>query len=217
MTDKTKTPLVLPNDVANSFDDDYDILSFRPEIRFIEPDQMLETPFVPFSPTVDSFRDRAADARDNLNAVGQLFDALQKRVDTRGKDFVAKVDPIQDATVVAAMKRRFPERDSSEVTYEDYKQALDCLSKSAPSTPVVSADDIRKAKADPLKTDFGGANSQNGENRPELSSPLNTVKPIDTESFQKSAVLALFALMLPLLQQQSSSAIAQHLATTPHA
>lgn len=216
MADKKTQTVVLPNDEGLSFEDDYDILSYRPEIRFVEPDPEEGDEPPEETPTIDSFKDRATSARDNLNAVAKLFDALQDKVDLRGKDFVAKVDPVQDAPVLAAMKRRFPDKDPNNVNYQDYKAALNCLSRSAATPPAVTAADIAAGKADPLRTNFGGLENQGGENRPELTSPLSSLKPIDTDAFQKSAVIALFALMLPLLQQQTAQGIAQHIATTPH-
>lgn len=216
MADKKTQTLVLPNDEGLSFEDDYDILSFRPEIRFVEPDPEESDEPPQEVLTIDSFKDRAVAARDNLNAIAKLFDALQDRIDIRGKDFSAKVNPIQDAVVLAAMKRRFPDKDPNNVTYQDYKEALNCLSRSAVTPPAISAADIAAGKVDPLKTNFGGLENQNGENRPEISSPLSSIKPIDTDAFQKSAVLALFALMLPLLQQQTAQGITQHIKTTPH-
>jgi len=220
MADKKKANFVVPEDVANAFDDDYDIFKFRPVIEYIEPDQLKDTQAAEEPETIDSFRDRATSLKTNLEALGKLFDATQEKIDNRvrtGGGFTAKLDRVNDAATIAAMKRRFPDKaDPTQVSYDDYKQALNCLNESTIPPLGPTAEDIRQAKADPLRTDFGGINNQNGENRPEISSPLNSIKPIDTESFQKSAVIALFALMLPMIQSQTSSQIAVHLASAPH-
>jgi hypothetical protein len=145
---------------------------------------------------------------------------MQQRIDNRVKaagGVEVKLDPSKDAATIAAMKRRFPDKkDPTKITYDDYKKVLDCVGKSAATPPAVSADDIRAAKSDPLRTDFGGLSNQHGENRPEISSPASAVQPVDSEAFQASAVLALFALLLPLIKTEDKLEIEQHKVDTPH-
>jgi hypothetical protein len=128
-----------------------------------------------------------------------------------------KLDPVKDAHVISAMKRRFPEKvDPTVITYEDYKQVIDCVHKHAPDVPAISVTDIRAATADPQRTAFGGYNNRQGQNRPEISSVANSVEPIDLEAFQYGAILALFALLYPLIKMEDKLEIVQHLVTVPH-
>lgn len=130
---------------------------------------------------------------------------------------VVKLDPVKDAHVVAAMKRRFPEKaDPTVITYEDYKQVIDCVHKHAPDVPAVSIADVRAAAANPQKTSFGGYDKLQGQNRPEISSIANSVQPIDLEAFQQGSILALFALLYPLIKMEDKLEILQHIATIPH-
>ena len=173
--------------------------------------------------SLDELRDRTAQVVNGLEAVTKLVDLAQKRVDQRvnaAGGLTVKLDPVKDAHVIAAMKRKFPDKDDpTQITYDDYKKALDC-SKGPDVTednlPVVKAKDIRDAKADPNRTNFGGIDNQHGENRPEISSPVSNLDPINLNKFQKEAVKALFALMLPLIMAQDQLSIAQHLVTAPH-
>lgn len=173
--------------------------------------------------SLDELRDRTDQVVNGLEAVAKLSDLAQKRIDQRvntAGGLTMKLDLVKDAHVVAAMKRKFPDKDDpTQITYDDYKRALDCVKESAPtedSLPAVTAKDIRDAKADPNRTNFGGVNNQQGENRPEISSPISGLEPLDLNKFQKESVKALFALMLPLIAAQDKLSIAQHLITAPH-
>lgn len=200
--------------------DDF-ILNYRPSIDFVEPFQAPAEPVIPdTTPTLDSAKSQTQQLIDNLNQVAALADAVQKRIDTRvvsGGGLEIKLDPIKDQATIAAMKRRFPDKiDPTSISYEDYRNALNCLQKAAPIPPSFSLSDIQNAKSDPLRTDFGGYSNQQGQNRPEISSPANSVQPLDTDAFQKAAVIALFALLLPLIQVENKLTIAEHIATIPH-
>lgn len=173
--------------------------------------------------SLDELRDRTEQVVNGLEAIAKLTDLAQKRIDQRvnaAGGLTVKLDPVKEAHVIAAMKRKFPDKeDPTQITYDDYKKALDCVQQAAPSEdslPTVTAKDIRDAKADPNRTNFGGASNQQGENRPEISSPISSLEPLDLNKFQKEAVKALFALMLPLIVAQDQLSIAQHLITAPH-
>lgn len=200
--------------------DDF-ILNYRPTIDFVEPEQVQAEPVPPSEePTLDAAKTSTKQIIDGLNQVVVLSDAVQQRIDQRVNSaggMTVKLDPIKDQAVIAAMMRRFPDQaDPTTITYDNYRAVLDCLKKSALPVPGISLADIQQAKSDPLRTDFGGLSNQQGQNRPEISSPANSVLPVDVNAFQKSAVAALFALMLPLIQSENKTAIAEHLSTTPH-
>jgi hypothetical protein len=206
---KKAEPVLGPG--GRSFDEQDDfVLNYRPSIDYVEPDQVtVEPPAPPTEPTLDDTKNQASKIVDSLNQVATLADALQQRIDQRvmsGGGVSIKLDPTKDQAVIAAMKRRFPDKtDPTTITYEDYRNALNCLQNQALPAPAISAADIMGAKSDPLRTDFGGLSNQAGENRPEISSPGNGVKAFDASAFQKAAVLALFAMMLPLISAQITS------------
>ena len=223
MASKKKTNLPLPDDTETTFEEEHYILNYRPSIGFVEPEQesfedVAPTPEEP--ETIDSLRDRTSKIINGLEAAVKLSDLAQKRIDSRVKaagGVTIKLDSKKDAATIAAMKRRFPKKkDPANITYDEYKQAIDCISKSAPAQPTVTAEDIRAARADPTRVNFGGYDNQKGENRAEISSPISSIEPIDLDEFQKSAVLALFLLMLPLIKKEDAAEIKQHKIDTPH-
>ena len=294
MGDKNNKIIPGPGDIGGSFlRDDY-ILNYRPKIDFVEPAQEIaeKLPHVP-SITIDDMRDRTKNLINGLEAVAKLNDQAQLRIDQRVRNnggLDIKLDAKKDAVTIAAMKRRFPNKENPTIiSYDDYKQALECLNNSAlnvpqttskdiqgalemsqainkdmpgvlngpgalngpgvlngPGTlngpgvlngpdalnisqiisnniqgilnvPQVTSKDIQDAQADPLRTNFGGVNNLNGENRPEISSSAAGITPIDTDKFQSSAVIALFILMLPLVTEEIKKSIAIHLVTAIHA
>lgn len=191
--------------------DDF-ILNFQPEINFIEPEQVEVEP-VPSvqETTLDDAHNETQKTIDSLNQVATLADATQKRIDQRVQSaggLNIKLDPTKDFAAIAAMKRLYPDRtDPTSITYDDYRAALDCMQVSAVPPVSVSPSDILSAQTNPLKTDFGGYGNQQGENRPEISSDANAIQPLDLQSFQKDAILALFALLKPLIAKQIAKAV----------
>jgi len=215
--------------IGLDFDEEDDILNFRPHIEFVLPDTGEAADFLApedEGPTIDSLRKRTEDLIKNYKAVRKLADAAQTRVDTRVKaagGMSVKLDPTKaaDASVIAAMKRCFPEKaDPTVITYECYKKCLDSIRTSdqveKASDLVVKPEDIRAAKTDPLRTDFGGSKNRAGENRPELSSPGGGANNIDLDAFQAAAVIALFGLLLPMIKTEDKAEVAQHLVTAKH-
>lgn len=150
------------------------------------------------------------------DALEKLTKVAQKRVDDKVGTFEVELDPVVDATTIAALKRQFPDANPNKITYEQYKKCLSDIRAAKPPTPAVTASDIRAAKADPLRKNFGGLGKVAGSNRAKVSSPANVVKPVDLDTFQKSAVISLFQLMLPLLAKDHQAAIVQHKIDTPH-
>ena len=196
-----------------SAQDDF-ILNYRPTIEFVEPEQVEvgpseETP----PPVLDTARTQTQQIVDGLNKVATLADAVQKRIDQRVQSaggLTVKLDPLKDVAAISAMKRLYPDRvDPTLITYDDYRRALDCLQVASATPLKISPDDVLAAQADPLRTDFGGFSNQQGENRSELSSGANSIKPIDLEQYQKDAVLSLFSMMKPLITGEIAKQIAK--------
>lgn len=206
MARKEKKQFVLPNDIGNSFEDSNAILSYRPNIEFVEPDQVQAETVVEAKPTLDEAQKDVEDLVSGFGELARLADILQDKINAKVKSsggVEIKLDPIKDHTVIAAMKRKFPDKaDPNTITFDDYLQAISCVQDQAPEPVLVSLEDVKAAKEDPYKTDFGGYNNTNGENRPEISSSANAVAPLDLVEFQKNAILALFSMLQPLVIDQ---------------
>ena len=218
MADKKDVTIPGPADIGGAFDEEDEILNFRPRIEFVEPDPEYYPPILVDEPdTIDGIRDRVQKLINGYDAVAKLVDVTQKRIDQRvksGGGFVTKLNPKRDVQAIAAMKRQCPNSDPNQISFECYKKALNCLQQGAPAVPAVTASDITAAKSNPNKTAFGGVDNQNGENRAELSSP--GMEPMDIEQFQKNAVIALHKLMEPLIKNTAQGAIENHKIKTPH-
>lgn len=195
---------------ADDFDDDDFILNFRPTITFVEPEieEELQSELEEEPPpeTIDSFRDRSRKLVEGYKALKNLSDTTQRRIDQRVQGaggLTVNLDKNKDANVIAAIKRAFPNKeDPTKITYDEYKQCLDGISKAAPDTPVITDAEIQAAKNDPLRVDFGGLKNLPGTNRPEISSDGNSIDPVDIDEFQSNALLALFKLLSPMILKE---------------
>ncbi|RLC08699.1 MAG: hypothetical protein DRI24_22955 [Deltaproteobacteria bacterium] len=225
MARKEKTSFPLPDDIGHDFERQNDILTFRPRINFVQPEQQPLDEFVDHEielpDTIDTLRQQTEDLVEGYAAVVKLAEQAQRRIDDRvanSGNFSAKLDPKVDAAVIAAIKRCHPEHeDSTTLTFGVYKDCLTRLRQNRPRVPQVTAEDIKAAKEDPLRTDFGGYGNQHGENRPEISSAAGAVSPLDLSAFQAAGVLALFLLLFPMIKKEDKLEVAQHLASAGHA
>jgi hypothetical protein len=101
------------------------ILSYRPRIEFIEPDQ---TPGKIEAIAIPAQREEVQDLRDQVKslakAVNTLAAAVQAKADIKAKNMVIKLDPITDAAVIASVKRMYGHTKINplEITYEQYRQ-----------------------------------------------------------------------------------------------
>lgn len=222
MPKKERYEFPLPGDVGHSFDEQDDILNFRPEIRFVAPEHELELSDRPIDEPIEEegVRDRtraAINGLDGLNKLAELTgERLDKRIDTLG-GLNIKLDPVVDAVQIQAMKRKFPDKaDPTVMSYEDYKECLKCMEDHAAEMAAKEDNDyqagFQEKLNNPLKNDYGIA-------RPEIINKEGSgsgISPLDLGAFQAAAVVALFALLLPLIQLEDQKAIAQHLATAKH-
>ena len=233
---KKKLNIFLPNESGHDFEDQNHILTFRPKIEYVEPapEYFEPKPVLVSDDTIDDLRNRTAELAAGFRAISELCNLAQQRVDNRVEatgGMEVKLDPIKDAHVIAAVKRRFPHKtenqtnkgsagisstDPTVITYDDYKQAIDCVKKSSLSNPGINPADIQEAKTDPYRTNFGGIDNKKGQNRPEISSAANSVSPLDLAVFQKAGILALFALLYPLIKMEDKKEIIEHMITVPH-
>lgn len=211
----------LNNDSGNDFSEEDHILHYKPKIEWVEPPEefLEEFPDVEIKEEVAENRRRTEDLISGYSRVKELTDMVKKRVDARieaAGGFEIPLDPIVDAQVVGAIKRRFPKEKGDKLTFDMYKKALDCLSKQAKPAPAVTIDDIRRAKSNPTTTDFGGLGAKPGQLRPEISSSANFMKPVDLNKYQKNAILALFKMLYPLVSGDTDAKIKKHEMTKVH-
>lgn len=215
-----------PGDVGHSFVRDDAILNYKPRLDFIQPapeeGQGAQDNFAPEqqAPSLDDARNRVEDLIKGFEGLKQLAEAAQARIDRRVNSaggMTVQLDSKKDATVISAIKRHFPKKaDPTNITYDEYKECLKHLSEQSPGPLTVSDADIQTAKSNPLKTDFGGLGRQPGQNRTEVNAPTSAVEPLDLEAFQAAGVVALFALLLPLIAKQDDLRVLRHLAEAPH-
>jgi len=208
----------LLNEGGKLFEETDYILNYKPVIEYVEPpDEYLEDELIVIDPTLDDLRDRTQKLMEGYKNLVELANLAEKRLDNRVKadgGLVMELDPDIDAATISAVKRKFPNEDPAKITYDMYKKALKCANKGAPPIPQVTADDIKRERTNPLKTDFGGWNAPPGDNR--IEKQENNISPLDLGVFQTAAVIALFALLLPMISSNTSAAIATHSVTLPH-
>ena len=191
---------------------DRSILSYRPNITFVEPEHKPgEIEALPEPDQAEEVQDLRDKAKRLANAVNTLAIAVQAKADIKAKDMVIKLDPVADAAVVASMKRMYGHEKINpyEITYEQYKGCKDRLREKGEELGermIISNDDIRKVKDAVSRptgslpgsqsvtegvvkpfTQLGGFNTEaakNGGLRPELQNNAQIIEPIDMEVLQ---------------------------------
>lgn len=192
---------------------DRDLLSFRPELVYSEPDQIDGKIEVQETHVQIEDMDVAKQRTKNLAiAVSDLAVATQAAIDVKAKTAVMKLDPIVDAAVVSSVKRLFGIDDINplEITYEQYRHCYDRIiehGKQLGEQVLITPEDVDKAKekmqpalnneapSSSKAIDISGFDSdeaRNGGLRPELVKPAQIIEPLDIGSFQ-SDVIAILA------------------------
>ena len=202
-------------------EEDY-VLNYKPVIEFIEPDSSYIEQIPDEKPkveTTENTRDRMQKLINGLDQLKKLFNTAQQRVDNRVKasgGVTIQLDKVKDAHVIDAIRRRFPNKaDPTQLTYEDYRDAIDCVNGTVNTEYPITSKEMDEALNDPNRIDFGGYENQKGENRQEIASE-KVVDPVDLDEFKKASIIALFLLLLPLIKKSESESILQHLVTAPH-
>lgn len=179
--------------------DNRDILTFRPNIRYIEPEQQPgEIDALPPEVPIEDIRAEKNKVKRLAETVNKLATAVQAKADERAKGMKIKLDPKVDAPTIAAMKRMHPDADPTEITYEQYRQCKDRLrakGEELGKRAAISMDDVRNA-ANAMSSDagvlaaasqMGGFNTKaarTGGLRPELDENAQIIEPLDIEEFQ---------------------------------
>jgi len=181
-----------------------DVLSYRPNISFVEPDQQpgVITP-IPEEVQVEEIKELRDKTKSLASAVNSLATAIQAKADLKAKDMVIKLDPVVDAAVVASVKRMFGHEKINpyEITYAQYKQCKERMREKGEALGArmaISAEDLAEIKnatsspagsavTIPPFTQLGGYNTEaakNGGLRPELQKQGQVIEPIDMEVLQ---------------------------------
>lgn len=169
-----------------------DVINFRPNIRFVEPDII---PVEAIQELVaESAMDKMNRARDTAATVNKLARAVQVRVDQRA-NFTAHLDPKVDALVIQAQRRKGAVP-PTEITYDQYKQCKqnivargEALAEAVMVTPEKVAAAVG---APPTAANFSASEaSKVGLNRPETTVISQVVEPLDMGSFQDKVLKAL--------------------------
>jgi hypothetical protein len=173
-----------------------DILEFRPQIEFVEP-EVQPGPIQPIAAPekLEDVLQKADETRKLAKAVDTLAAALQAKADLRAKDMIIKLDPRVDAPVIAAMKRAHPGADPTIITYPQYaackenqlQKGLD-LAKQG----LIDPEDIEKARAslgtgadiNGFDAGFNSEEARTGGFRPERNEQNQIIAPLDMEETQ---------------------------------
>ena len=176
---------------------DQDILSFRPNIEYVEPDQQPGeiTPISEDKPQLEDLIAQRTEIKQLAKAVESLATAVQAKADERAKGMVIALDPQIDYQTIQAMKRIYPNDNPNEITYEQYrscKEGILARGKMLGQQGAITIDNVRDATRNASSsergmTQLGGYNtldSSNGGLRPELRKKGRIIEPIDLEEFQ---------------------------------
>lgn len=211
MANKRNQLFPLPGDVGHDFEDDYDILNFRPDIGFVAPEHQVEELGEPVEDNLAKQKQSTEDLISRYDALGELVDMAEQRIDDRVDalgGLTILLDQNVDAAVIAAMKRKFPDNAAPDrITYQQYKAALKGMMSQTQETPGYGPLDLQKAQENPLKTDFGALALPPGYGRPEISSGSSVIKPISIPEFVTAAVLSLFGLLVSLITDLIKSVV----------
>lgn len=178
-----------------------EVLEEKPVLQYLEPDQ-LRVPQQPLPAPEPSIANRIARTDAAISAyadIAVLAEAAQVRLDQRAAGFKVHLDPKVDAQVIRALRQRFPERaDHTYISYEDYRACLENLNKaSLAKVQTVTSENLKAARASPLKTNFMGWDKLPGLNRPEVDPASQMIEPPDLDALQQSQLKELFGMMKP--------------------
>jgi hypothetical protein len=191
------------------------ILSFRPNISFVEPEQQ-DSPISPQPEDVipQQVEDRRIKIKNLADSVVSLAKAVQIKIDNKSKDQIIILDSGMDNAVIRALRRSYPDAANFDrITYEQYKECRDRLRDYADQVAVRSAitqDEVDNAREQMAHGKFtiGGVGTEqatNGGLRPELDDRNRLIDPLDMEEFQLDLIKLLFEMLYnmfikPILQ-----------------
>jgi hypothetical protein len=176
-------------------DTDRDILEFRPNIAFIEPDQQPGVIKGVDEPQLEDVQDARNKIKKLAQAVNTLATAVQARVDQRAANMFIQLNKDADTDAVHAMLRRFPDADPYKITYAQYREcrnAIRAKGEEIGKQALITTDQVEEARA---KLAVGGAGlyvpggfnkdgAQNGALRPENDANSYVIPPLNIEKVQ---------------------------------
>jgi hypothetical protein len=196
-------------------DQSKDVLKFRPNINFVEPDQE-EVPIEvrPDLPDFDEVKNRRKKIKAYANSLNLLAEIIQGMIDDEAEAVIIELDPNIDIAAIQAMRRAYPDADPNRVTYEQFKQCEENLrnhAESIASNSIIDQNDVASAREDILRNrnvPIGGLGTREAENgglRPELDKRNQIVEPINLDDFQNEMLKVLVntiwkKFMLPLFK-----------------
>lgn len=162
------------------------ILNFRPNIHFVEPDQIEDTKLPSTEPTLtlDQIKTDVTDLISSYKDVQDKADDIQSQLDEQAKNVVINLDPKQDSFIIQAIRRHFNDPNKTSITYDNYLFCLKEISDAGlAQATTVDPNDITSAASDPFRDTFGALGTQSGLARPELADHAQVIPPIDMDSF----------------------------------
>lgn len=174
---------------------DRDILAFRPNIRYIEPDQQPGEidPITPDSTQLETIQAERARLKQLAKAINALATATQAKADEKAKGMAIKLDPKVDATVIAAMKRMYPDDDPTQITYDQYRECKERMidkGRELGQKVLTTEEDVLAAAASMNRETaaqmggYGTTDARDGGLRPELDTKAQIIEPLDMDEFQ---------------------------------
>ncbi|MAE81787.1 MAG: hypothetical protein CMB80_03545 [Flammeovirgaceae bacterium] len=180
-----------------------DLLEYRPDIQFIEPEVQSEQPpeelykthIDPQTPVLV-----AKGTQKFAENIEKIAESVQEEADKLSKGFCITLDRKRDYTAIMAMRRHYPDDDPFKVCYEQYKQCKEHLREIANGTAgkmltAVSEETIKKEKAAIGKA-FGGGSTNRDLSaifesigpRSDMRPSKDLLEPLDIEEFQDLAL-----------------------------
>jgi hypothetical protein len=174
-----------------------DILRFRPNIDFVEPDQEPSSPHpveLPPDPiSIDNIKNERIKIAKYARSVSTLARVVQSLIDDEAASVIINLDPNVDAAAVQAMRRTYGV--SNTITYDHFRQCEENLRKHAEAVAKKATfseeemEDAREAIIRNKDVPIGGigtAKAANGGLRPELDKRNQIVTPINLDEFQSN-------------------------------
>ena len=180
--------------------DSRDILKFRPNINFVEPDQEEgEIKAFPDPTPPEEIKEERKKIKAYADALRLLAELTQSLIDNEAEGQIIELDSAVDALAIQAMRRSYPDADPNRITYEQYKRCEDSIrdhGEKIGQNAVISPDDVAKAREALLSGNvpiggLGTEASKNGGLRPELDKKNQIIKPIDLDKFRNELIKVL--------------------------
>lgn len=165
---------------------DRDLLNFRPNIDYVEPEVEPEppSPVTEDLPQLEDVLERRRQVMKLAQAADILAVFMQARADEKAKNMVINLDSKIDGNVMQAMARRFPGIDPTRITYQQYRDCKDkmrdagiTIARKANITP----DQINNVRDDAINL-LGGATIRDSSSVGDVTSGAGLTGVSDTTS-----------------------------------